>query len=66
MMNYVYIAPHFPQNFIPFVVELRKKGVTVTGIGQEPYDRLPEELKYLLSIYYEVDDYIIMIKYIAD
>ena len=39
-MNYIVISPYYPQNFQQFTVELANKGITVLGIGQEPYDQL--------------------------
>ena len=49
-MNYLVISPFYPENFQPFTIELAKKeGVTVLGIGQEPYDQLPEELRNALT-----------------
>lgn len=56
-MNYLVISPFYPENFQPFTIELAKKeGVTVLGIGQEPYDQLPEELRYALTEYFRVND----------
>ena len=39
-MNYVCISPHFPLNYVNFPVRLRARGVSVLGIGSEPYDCL--------------------------
>ena len=44
-MNYIVISPYYPQNFQQFTVELANKGITVLGIGQEPYDQLDQPLK---------------------
>lgn len=56
-MNYLVISPFYPENFQPFSIELAKKeGVTVLGIGQEPYDQLPEELRHALTEYFRVED----------
>ncbi|MGU8055120.1 ATP-grasp domain-containing protein [Streptococcus suis] len=56
-MNYLVISPFYPENFQPFTIELAKKeGVTVLGIGQEPYDQLPEELRNALTEYFRVND----------
>lgn len=38
------------------MTNLKKAGVTVLGIGQEPYDKLPEGLKADLTEYYYVDN----------
>ena len=41
-MNYIVISPYYPQNFQQFTIELANKGITVLGIGQEPYEQLDE------------------------
>jgi biotin carboxylase len=59
-MNYIIVSPNFPSNFIPFTVELKKKGVNTLGIGEDPYDSLHSSLKAALTEYYRVesmDDY---------
>ena len=56
-MNYLVISPFYPENFQPFTIELAKKeGVTVLGIGQEPYDQLPEDLRNALTEYFRVEN----------
>lgn len=56
-MNYLVISPFYPENFQPFAVELAKKeGVTVLGIGHEPYDQLSEELRNSLKEYFRVEN----------
>ena len=56
-MNYLVISPFYPENFQPFAIELAKKeGVTVLGIGQEPYDQLPEDLRNALTEYFRVEN----------
>ena len=56
-MNYLVISPFYPENFQPFTIELAKKeGVTVLGIGQEPYDQLPEDLRNALIEYFRVEN----------
>ncbi|BBA92608.1 ATP-grasp domain-containing protein [Streptococcus ruminantium] len=56
-MNYLVISPFYPENFQPFTIELSKKeGVTVLGIGQEPYDQLSEELRNALTEYFRVEN----------
>lgn len=55
-MNYVYLSPHFPTNYYPFVIKLREVGVNVLGIGDCPYDQLSEPLKRHLTEYYRVSD----------
>ena len=56
-MNYLVISPFYPENFQSFTIELAKKeGVTVLGIGQEPYDQLPEDLRNALTEYFRVEN----------
>ncbi|MGT2926952.1 ATP-grasp domain-containing protein [Streptococcus cuniculipharyngis] len=55
-MNYIVISPYYPQNFQAFSLELAKQGITVLGIGQEPYEQLDQPLKEALTEYFRVDD----------
>lgn len=55
-MNYLVISPYYPQNFQQFSIQLAKQGVTVLGIGQEPYDQLDLPLKEALTEYFRVED----------
>jgi hypothetical protein len=53
-MNFVAFSPHFPPNFIPFTENLRRLGVNVLGLGDLPFDMLPNALKASLTEYYWV------------
>lgn len=56
-MNYLVISPFYPENFHPFTIALSKKSsINVLGIGQEPYDQLPEELRNALTEYFRVEN----------
>lgn len=55
-MNIVFLSPHFPPNFYPFCVHLRRLGANVLGIADLPYEQLRPELKSSLTDYYRVDD----------
>jgi len=55
-MNFVYLSPHFPPNYISFSQQLSYLGVNVLGLADEPYDLLPHNLKNSLSVYYRVND----------
>ena len=55
-MNYVYLSPHFPTNYAPFIVHLRQNGINVLGIGDDSYENLPESVKNSLVEYYRVSD----------
>lgn len=53
-MNFVFISPQFPSSYWQFCDRLSKRGVTVLGIGDTPYDRLADEVKSSLAEYYWV------------
>lgn len=55
-MNFVYLSPHFPPNYVQFCQQLSYLGVNVLGLADEPYDLLPHNLKNSLSVYYRVND----------
>lgn len=54
MKNFVFISPNFPTNYWQFCRELKKNGMNVLGIGDQPYEELTEDLKQNLSEYYKV------------
>jgi hypothetical protein len=55
-VNHVYLSPHFPPNYHLFCVHLRRLGVKVLGIADEPHDWLSPEVKAGLAEYYRVAD----------
>ena len=56
-MNYIVISPYYPQNFQQFTIELANKGITVLGIGQEPYEQLDAVSYTHLDVYKRQDLY---------
>ncbi len=54
MKNFVFISPNFPVNYWQFCAELKKNGLRVLGIGDQPYDDLLPQLKDSLHEYYKV------------
>lgn len=54
MKNIIFISPNFPTNYWQFCRELKKNGLNVLGIGDQPYDELKPELKDSLNEYYKV------------
>ena len=38
MKNFIFISPNFPTNYWQFCRELKKNGLNVLGIGDQPYD----------------------------
>lgn len=55
MKNFIFISPNFPTNYWQFCAELKKNGLNVLGIGDQPYDELSQELKNSLNEYYKVN-----------
>ncbi len=54
MKNVIFISPNFPTNYWQFCRELKKNGMNVLGIGDQPYDELAQNLKDSLNEYYKV------------
>ncbi len=60
MRNFIFISPHFPDSYWKWCLALKNKGFNVLGIGDAPYNEIPEECKYSLTEYYccwNMDDY---------
>jgi len=55
-MNYVYLSPQFPPNYHLFCVHLRRLGVSVLGLADDPQDWLRPEVREGLTEYYRVKD----------
>jgi len=55
-MNFIYLSPHFPQNYYLFCVHLNEFGANVLGVADESFDRLRPELRNALREYYRVSD----------
>lgn len=56
MKNFIFISPNFPTNYWMFCRELKKNGLNVLGIGDQPYDELNDNLKESLNEYYKVSN----------
>lgn len=54
-MNFVFISPQFPKSYWNFCDRLYRNGVNVLGIGDSPFEEIPQELKHCLTEYYRVD-----------
>ena len=54
-MNFVFLSPHFPPYYWRFCEKLKRHGVRVLGIGDQPYDALAQELRASLTEYYLVE-----------
>lgn len=55
-MNFLWISPYYPLNFQPFIEKFDQAGMTVLGIGEEPYDQLGHLLQSHLTEYFRVDN----------
>ncbi len=55
-MNFVYLCPDFPPNFVLFSRRLAEMGVKVLGVGEAPLESLSGTLRNALSDYYRVRD----------
>ena len=55
-MNYFFISPIFPPNYVNFSIRLKERGARVLGIGSDPYEQLSPELRGALTEYYRVYD----------
>lgn len=55
-MNFVFISPQFPEGYWQFCAALRRRGVTVLGVGDAPYDQLSDQLQGALTEYFRVGD----------
>ena len=59
-MNFIFISPQFPETYWNWCDRLKRNGVNVLGIGDTPYDNIPEQLKAVLTEYYwtpSLEDY---------
>lgn len=54
-MNFVFVSPHFPDNMWLYCRALTRNGVKVLGIGDTPFEDLPQHLKDSLADWYRVD-----------
>lgn len=54
-MNFVFLSPHYPPNYVNFSLQLKRMGANVLGLADETYDRLPHNLHWALTEYYRVD-----------
>jgi len=54
-MNFVFLSPHYPPNYVNFSLQLKRLGANVLGLADESYNQLPHELKWALTEYYRVD-----------
>lgn len=53
-MNVVFISPNFPLYYYNFCKNLKIRGVNVLGIGDAPYESLPQHMIDSVTEYYKV------------
>ena len=56
MKNIVFISPNFPTNYWLFCRELKKNGMNVLGIGDQPEEELAPEVRENLNRYCKVSN----------
>ena len=56
MKNFVFLSPNFPTNYWLFCRELRKNGMNVLGIGDQPFTELDQNVRDNLTEYYKVSN----------
>ncbi len=54
-MNVVFISPNFPLDFYNFCSRLKERGVNVLGIGDAPFETLPQHTINSVTEYYRVN-----------
>ncbi len=54
-MNFVFLSPHYPPNYVNFSIQLKRMGGNVLGLADENYHNLPNALHWALTEYYRVD-----------
>lgn len=54
-MDFLYISPEFPPNYVQFVLQLHKLGVRVWGLGEADFYEMPEHLRSALRWYIRTD-----------
>jgi len=55
-MNVVFLSPHFPPQYFRFCLNLKQAGAHVLGVGDEPYDAMPPDVRASLTEYFRIDD----------
>ena len=55
-MNFIFLSPHFPENYYLFCRALKKAGFNTLAIGEPSFGELKTELAQSVDWYYHVDD----------
>jgi hypothetical protein len=54
-MDYLYISPEFPPNYVHFIEHLHSLGIRVWGMGEADFYHMPESLRSVLTWYVRAD-----------
>ena len=54
-MDYLYISPEFPPNYVHFIENLHSLGINVWGMGEADFYQMPENLQSALAWYIQTD-----------
>jgi len=54
-MDYLYISPEFPPNYVHFIENLHSLGIKVWGMGEADFYQMPENLQSALAWYIRTD-----------
>ena len=54
-MDYLYISPEFPPNYVHFIENLHSLGINVWGMGEADFYQMPENLQSALAWYIRTD-----------
>jgi hypothetical protein len=54
-MDYLYISPEFPPNYVHFIEHLHSLGISVWGMGEAGFYDMPENLRSALTWYVRTD-----------
>jgi hypothetical protein len=54
-MDYLYISPEFPPNYVHFIEHLHSLGISVWGMGEADFYDMPENLRSALTWYVRTD-----------
>lgn len=51
-MNFIFVSPNYPVRYFKWVESLKRRGITVLGIGDTPYNETSPRLRAALTEYY--------------
>jgi hypothetical protein len=54
-MDFLYISPEFPPNYINFAIQLNQAGIDVWGLGEADFYSMPSNLRSALKWYVKTD-----------